>query len=120
MGATEEQMGLLNANGVDHVSYILLIYSVAFLMFLCKSPAPNFRRFLIDIVTNVLINIYAVSAMPTKIRDAETQNGHLTNGSTLARDVEEFELEGLTDEDDEVNEAHRLLKEQAGLGPDSP
>jgi hypothetical protein len=36
MGATEEQMGLLNANGVDHVSYILILYSFAFLMFLCK------------------------------------------------------------------------------------
>jgi hypothetical protein len=73
---------------------------------------------LTEIVTNVLINIYAVSAMPTKIKDAETQNGHLTNGS-LARDVEEFELDGLTDEDDEGTEAHRLLKEQAGLEPDS-
>jgi hypothetical protein len=38
MGATEEQMALLNANGVDHVSYILILYSVAFLTYLCKSP----------------------------------------------------------------------------------
>jgi hypothetical protein len=36
MGATEEQMQTLDAAGVDHVSYLLVLYSVAFLMFLCK------------------------------------------------------------------------------------
>jgi len=36
MGATEEQMVLLSAAGVTHVSYILILYSVAFLLFLCK------------------------------------------------------------------------------------
>jgi hypothetical protein len=35
MGATEEQMQLLDAQGVDHVSYILILYSISFLMFLC-------------------------------------------------------------------------------------
>lgn len=38
MGATEEQMALLSSKSVTHVSYILLIFSVAFLLFLCKVP----------------------------------------------------------------------------------
>jgi len=41
MGATEEQMLLLSNAGVTHVSYILILYSIAFLLFLCKSnPFP--------------------------------------------------------------------------------
>lgn len=35
MGATEEQMQLLSNAGVTHVSYILILYSVAFILFLC-------------------------------------------------------------------------------------
>lgn len=37
MGATEEQMALLAGANVTHVSYILLLYSIAFLLYLCKS-----------------------------------------------------------------------------------
>lgn len=37
MGATEEQMHTLSAAHVTHVSYILILYSLAFLLFLCKS-----------------------------------------------------------------------------------
>ncbi len=37
MGATEEQMSVLAAAEVTHVSYILILYSLAFLLFLCKS-----------------------------------------------------------------------------------
>lgn len=40
MGATEEQMQLLHDAGIDHVSYVLILYSVAFLLYLCKSPSP--------------------------------------------------------------------------------
>ena len=36
MGATEEQMAVLAGAHVTHVSYILILYSLAFLMFLCK------------------------------------------------------------------------------------
>jgi len=36
MGATEEQMALLSDAGVTHVAYILILYSIAFLLFLCK------------------------------------------------------------------------------------
>ena len=41
MGATEEQMQLLDSSGVDHVSYVLMLYSIAFLLYLCKSDGPT-------------------------------------------------------------------------------
>jgi hypothetical protein len=41
MGATEEQMELVSGAGVTHVSYILILYSVAFLFYLCKSQSPR-------------------------------------------------------------------------------
>ena len=37
MGATEEQMQLLSDANVTHVSYVLILLSIAFLLFLCKS-----------------------------------------------------------------------------------
>jgi hypothetical protein len=49
MGATEEQMKLLSDAHVTHVSYILILYSVAFLLYL---------------FVNVLLYIYAVHAWP--------------------------------------------------------
>lgn len=36
MGATEEQMQVLTDNHVTHVSYILILFSISFLLFLCK------------------------------------------------------------------------------------
>lgn len=36
MGATEEQMELLDNAGITHVSYILILFSIAFILFLCK------------------------------------------------------------------------------------
>lgn len=35
MGATEEQMQLLHDAGITHVSYVLILYSIAFVLFLC-------------------------------------------------------------------------------------
>jgi hypothetical protein len=49
MGATEEQMKLLSEAHVTHVSYILILYSFAFLLFL---------------FVNVLLHLYAVHAWP--------------------------------------------------------
>lgn len=37
MGATEEQMQLLSDAGITHVSYVLILYSIAFILFLCMS-----------------------------------------------------------------------------------
>jgi hypothetical protein len=49
MGATEEQMRLLSDAGVTHVSYILLLYSLSFLLYL---------------FVNILLHLYAVHAWP--------------------------------------------------------
>ncbi|KPI42466.1 Protein YTP1 [Cyphellophora attinorum] len=49
MGATEEQMALLAANNVTHVSYILILYSIAFLLYL---------------FVNILLHIYATATWP--------------------------------------------------------
>jgi len=40
MGATEEQMQLLSDAHVTHVSYVLILFSIAFLLFLCKCLLP--------------------------------------------------------------------------------
>jgi hypothetical protein len=93
MGATEEQMQLLSDAGITHVSYILILYSFAFLMFL---------------LTNMLLHLYAVnSSPPVPPKDIEEPrripmaNGHSRNtDSRQIRDAEEFELEGLMSEDD--------------------
>jgi hypothetical protein len=37
MGATEEQMKLLHEAHVTHVSYVLILFSISFLLFLCTS-----------------------------------------------------------------------------------
>ncbi|KAF2404491.1 integral membrane protein-like protein [Trichodelitschia bisporula] len=85
MGATEEQMKMLDAAHVDHVSYVLLLYSVAFLMYL---------------FTNMLIHLYGVDRILAKA-DPETANGTVyANGHTSVRDVEEFELGDITSDDE--------------------
>lgn len=43
MGATEEQMIMLSAAGVSHVAYILIIFSIAFLLFLCEFSSSFLR-----------------------------------------------------------------------------
>lgn len=53
MGATEEQMDMLATAGVTHVSYILILYSLAFLLFLCKFFAP-FPRHIHVLPTNLV------------------------------------------------------------------
>lgn len=49
MGATEEQLKFLSDSHVTHVSYILILYSIAFLLFL---------------FVNILLHLYAVHAWP--------------------------------------------------------
>lgn len=102
MGATEEQMQLLTDAHVTHVTYILLLYSIAFLLFL---------------FVNLLIHLYAIHAWPPApvIKDdgdaeARAMNGGIANGHVRGdrrvRDAEEFELEGLISEDEREDEAH--------------
>ncbi|KAI9779269.1 MAG: hypothetical protein M1816_003632 [Peltula sp. TS41687] len=113
MGATEEQMKLVSDAGITHVSYILLLYSVAFLLFL---------------FVNLLLHIYAVKSTPATTIKPDSDdpeiitggrvNGHATipgggdpRNRTRIRDAEEFELEGLMSEDEDaehVEEGERL------------
>lgn len=63
MGATEEQMHLLSDANVTHVSYILILYSVAFLLYL---------------FVNILLYVYASHAWP----DDESNGVRAFNSST--------------------------------------
>ncbi|MCJ1248271.1 hypothetical protein MMC30_005488 [Trapelia coarctata] len=105
MGATEEQMALLADIGVSHVAYILVIYSIAFLLFLFVC---------------MLLQLYANHAWPIEPRNSialkknDGENGKLRNGNGTAigpnghardrdrriRDAEQFELEGLMSEEE--------------------
>lgn len=80
-------MALLATAKVTHVSYILLLYSISFLLFLFVS---------------MLLHLYATYAWPL---DAKTHgilngtaNGHVVD--RRVRDAEEFELEGLMSDDE--------------------
>lgn len=94
MGATEEQMALLATAHVSHVSYILILYSISFLLFLFVS---------------MLLHLYATYAWPIDVSQPKLtanrgiSNGHVPGQSVdrRVRDAEEFELEGLMSEDDE-------------------
>jgi len=110
MGATEEQMDLVAGSGLDHVSYILILYSLAFLVFL---------------FANILVHLYDRSANAETIAKATAgtrldgrANGHAVSNADRQqlRDVEEFELDGLISADEEEDEAaaarRGLLKEQ--------
>ncbi|KAL1623932.1 hypothetical protein SLS56_008056 [Neofusicoccum ribis] len=104
MGATEEQMALLSDAHVTHVSYVLILYSVAFLLYL---------------FVNMLLHVYATWAWPESTKpDPESGrqlngnlngnlNGHPRRGHANSRsveqrlrDAEEFELEGLISDDE--------------------
>lgn len=114
MGATEEQMNLVASVGIDHVAYILILYSLAFLTFL---------------FVNMLIYLYDRHANSPKKAVPAAANGRAAFGSrrpegTQLRDAEEFELDGLMSEDDDEESATRrkLLKEEGdeeGLGSPS-
>lgn len=121
MGATEEQMQLLSDAGVTHVSYILILYSIAFLLFLCKFrlAQKNPLKLTSVAVVNMLLRLYTYYAeSPTNKKVADPE-GRL-NGSALAngharipdasdrqiRDAEEFELEGLMSEDEDDAPKH--------------
>ncbi|MCJ1321037.1 hypothetical protein MMC15_006379 [Xylographa vitiligo] len=104
MGATEEQMAILAQNEMSHVSYILVLYSVAFLLFLFVC---------------MLLNMYANFAWPLDgpnnpltLKKDDGENGVIANGTVgglhlqvrdrdrRMKDAEEFELEGLMSDDE--------------------
>lgn len=109
MGATEEQMQMLSDAGVTHVSYILILYSIAFLLYLCKPPFlhpfPSFTSCLLPyalaygtytLVVNMLLHLYSHYTTGTadpsknylKLEGDEEQrpltNGHARNGHARA------------------------------------
>lgn len=86
-------MNLLTTAGVSHVSYILLLYSISFLLFLFVC---------------MLLHLYAAYAWPLDSTQPKALanggvNGHAGHVDRRVRDAEEFELEGLMS-DDEVAE----------------
>lgn len=97
---------MIDNSGLDHVSYILIIYSLASLMFL---------------FSNMLIGLWdRLSNPPLRIKNFGP--GHsLTNGRDMEngqlRDTEEFELDGLMSEDDD-DPARGMLR--SGRDGESP
>lgn len=85
-------MNLLTTADVSHVSYILLLYSISFLLFLFVC---------------MLLHLYASYAWPLDPTQPKAMtngglNGHVRHVDRRVRDAEEFELEGLMSDDDEV------------------
>jgi len=107
MGATEEQMQLISDAGITHVSYILVLYSFAFLVFL---------------FTNMLLHLYAMNTLPAApAKDTAgpvrvpRMNGHSRNtDSRQIGDAEEFELEGLMSDDEHPESPSTLGKNNEG------
>jgi hypothetical protein len=98
MGATEEQMQLISDAGITHVSYILVLYSFAFLVFL---------------FTNMLLHLYAMNTLPAApAKDTAgparlpRMNGHSRNTDSR----QEFELEGLMSDDEHPESPSTLGK----------
>ena len=119
MSAQEEQMRMAATLHVNHVAFVLIIYSFAFLFYL----------FIV-----VLCSLYAYNAWPASasasgegpaagkgvkglgLEGMERRNGHAINGvggrrrEEGMRGVEEFELEGLiTDDEDEDEDEENIL-----------
>lgn len=82
MGATEEQMALVHDSDMDAVSYILILFSLAFLVFL---------------FINMLIHLYDRLA-PGEGKAAGAYRG---GREGRLRDAEEFELDGLVSDDED-------------------
>lgn len=103
MGATEEQMTLIAGSSMDGVAYLLILYSLAFLVFLFAM---------------VLINVYDRAANPP-VR--LTANGHARGGDEARlHDANEFELDGLvSDDEDDERAARRKLLAEDGVEQDA-
>ncbi|KAG9234140.1 hypothetical protein BJ875DRAFT_462316 [Amylocarpus encephaloides] len=106
MGATEEQMKLISDAGITHVSYVLVLYSFSFIIFL---------------FTHMLLHLYAVNSAPTvppkdgeQILRAPRMNGHVHTDSRQIRDAQEFELAGLMSDDEGPESPSTLGKNNEG------
>lgn len=98
MGAQEEQMNLIASSDMDHVSYILILLSLAFLVFLFA----NMLIHLWDRLANPQLDTKDLGAGYTSVNGRPMEEGRV-------RDAEEFELDGLTS-DDETDEGRGMLR----------
>ncbi|KAH0609852.1 uncharacterized protein H6S33_012398 [Morchella sextelata] len=96
MSANEEQLALVDAVGIDHVSYLLVLYSLAFLLYL---------------FTMVLINLFVVNKpeekkyIPVSLETPNTANGYAGEREhRRIADAEEFELDGLISDEEAEEE----------------
>ncbi|TKX22215.1 hypothetical protein C1H76_5504 [Elsinoe australis] len=119
MGATEEQMLMLSDAGMDHVSYTLILYSVAFLLFL-------FTLALIRLFSTQSTNKQR-SKHDHDSESAPMLNGHAMNGRAVnghvnpeerrrLRQAEEFELDGLISDEEDARELGDVDSEDRDSG----
>lgn len=69
MGSTEEQIQFLANGHVTHVAYILILYSITFILYLCEffvfcTTLPFVDPSNKQSVANILLHIYAVHTWP--------------------------------------------------------
>lgn len=142
MGATEEQMLLVSTSGLDHVAYILILYSLAFLVFLfvhilltiydrsanADLLAAKRRQHRLDEAAIGADNAAAAAAAaagpstPAAPRAARIRRHGRTESRQL-HDAEEFELGDLeseeeddgflANEDEEQASRRKLLKQES-------
>lgn len=101
-GATEEQMSLVAGSSMDHVSYILILFSLASLVFLFT----NLLIHLWDRLSNPDLNTKDFNNGYTHV------NGHAVEDGQL-RDAQEFELGELVSDDEE--DANRRMLDRPSL-----
>ena len=103
MGATEEQMDFVAHSGLDHVAYILILFSLSFLLFL---------------FANMLITLYDraanAPALAKNTANGRTRSGAASHEDTRLRDANEFELGLLSDDEDEEHASRRKLLRDDG------
>ncbi|KAK5636052.1 hypothetical protein RRF57_011765 [Xylaria bambusicola] len=98
MGATEEQMALIENSGMDHIAYILILFSLASLLFL---------------FTLMLIHLYdpGLSHQDPRYWSPWTSVGWQCSDSH----ANEFELEGLMSDDEDDNPAKHTQDDDESL-----
>jgi hypothetical protein len=107
MGATEQQMALIDSSSMDVISYILILYSLAFLVFLFA----NMLIHLYDRLSNPPLDTKGFANGHTHLNGRAVEDGHI-------RAAEEFELEGMST-DDEDDERQGMLAGE-GAAPKRP
>ncbi|GAB0134788.1 hypothetical protein EsDP_00003145 [Epichloe bromicola] len=98
MGATEEQMNLVAQSDMDGISYILILFSLASLLFLFVNMVIH----LYDRLSNPPLNTKFLADGHAHANGRAVEEGQL-------RDAEEFELDGLMS-DDEGDERRVMLR----------